>query len=162
MKKIVLTSAATALLAACGADDASVDEPTLTASAPESTEMPMKEMDMGGMDHGSMMRSDMSMGMGEGRVVELDEEGDRVRIEHDAIEGVGMGAMTMFFEAKRGVDLAAIEVGDEVHFMLDQGRDGTYRIGAICDIEGEGHEACMASMHDLMPEGTHGNMDHER
>ncbi|MBB4660243.1 copper-binding protein [Parvularcula dongshanensis] len=165
MRTILTMSAATLLLAACGVEDASVDEPATTAPTDRAAAMPMQAADMQNMDrmdHDAMMRGDMSMGMGKGRVVEIDEDGNRVRIDHDAIEGVGMAAMTMFFEAKRGVDLAALEAGDEVHFMLEKGRDSTYRISAICDIEGQEHERCMASMHEMMPEGMRNGMGHDR
>ena len=43
-----------------------------------------------------------------------------------------MGAMTMGFGIMGGVDLSRFSEGDEVEFMVKQGRDASYRIMAIC------------------------------
>ncbi len=158
MNKILPTIAAVSLLAACGGDEvAAPDERVTEASASDHS---MMDGMKGQMEKAASM-TDGTMGMAEGRVVEVDQAGNRIRLEHDAIEGVGMDAMTMFFEVKRDVDLTGLQPGEEVHFMVDRGRDGTYRIGAICEINGADHEDCMGSMKAMMPDDMHGAEPHD-
>ena len=134
-------AAALLLLAACGADDAATDDPAVTVAAEDHA-----GMNQGDRDHGTYAEAEAGgMAMAQGRVVGA-PEGSRVRIDHGPIDAIGMAAMTMTFEAKRGVDLAGIDAGDEVHFLLDRGRDGTFRLEAICDVAADDHEACMAAM----------------
>ena len=138
MRNSMRATVALLLLAACAGEENEVATMDATDNAAAS--------DHAGMDHGGMEgAATADMAMAEGRVVDLPEP-NRVRIDHDAIESIGMAAMTMTFEAKRGVDLAGIEAGDEVHFLLDRGRDGTLRLEAICDMDAADHEACMADM----------------
>ena len=145
MKKIVLMSTATALLAACGADEATETDLLL---ATEETKMAMDH----DMDHTAEVPGELAQAsMGRGVVVEVDEPARRLRLDHDAMPAIGMGAMTMVFEAQRGVDVAEVSAGDEVHFVLDRGRDGTYRLAYLCEIGAPDHEACMADMHETVP-----------
>ena len=58
-----------------------------------------------------------------------------------------MGAMTMGFDIAGDVDLSGFEDGDTVSFMVKKGRDGSYRITAICDTGAAGDE-CLAGMMD--------------
>ena len=132
MRTMTTMTAAMLLLASCGEAEA----PTADTPAGQAA-------DRSGMDHGAADPGGAAMGAG--RVVSVEGE-RRLRIEHGAIEAVGMAAMTMTFEALRDVDLGGIEAGDEVHFLLDRGRDGTFRLAAICDIAAADHEACMAAM----------------
>ncbi|WP_051882388.1 copper-binding protein [Parvularcula oceani] len=154
MNKILLTIAVATLLAACGSEEVEAPDQRVTEAGASDHSM------MDGME-GQTERTDGAMGMAEGRVVEIDQAGNRIRLEHDAIEGVGMDAMTMFFEVKRDVDLSGLQPGEEVHFMIDRGRDGTYRIGAICEIGGAHHEDCMGSMKAMMPDDMHGAGSHD-
>ena len=54
--------------------------------------------------------------------------------------GVGMGAMTMGFETLSRVDLAGFAKGDKVAFSVKQGRDGSFRVTVICNIEAHGKD----------------------
>ena len=142
MRTILMTTAAL-LMAAC-ADETETAEVEVVE-----TDQAAAAMDVDGMDHDAAMMTGEGMGMGEGRVIEVDAAANQVRIDHGPIEGI-MDAMTMSFEAQRGVALGGLEPGDEVHFLLDQGRDGTYRLAAICDVAATDHEACMARMREAM------------
>lgn len=119
------------VLAACGnaqdAQPASVD----------TAEMPMDMADHDGMDHSDHNMSD-GMGHATGIIRSVGTQGDFVTIEHGPIEGVGMSAMTMGFDIMGDVDLADFKDGDEVAFMVKQGRDGSYRITAICNTVAQG------------------------
>ncbi|NNU17047.1 copper-binding protein [Parvularcula sp. ZS-1/3] len=66
-------------------------------------------------------------------------------IDHGPIDGIGMDAMTMLFGTMGDVDATAFEEGDEVSFMVKRGRDGSYRIMAICDT-GEAGTDCLDGM----------------
>jgi len=135
MKPILAATASLLLLAACGEDAA--DSDIAETETTQAMDMP------DGMDHGAMTAAET--GIVRGRVVAA-EGPSRIRIAHDAIPAAGMDAMTMSFEAMRGVALDGLEQGDEVHFRLERGRDGTYRISALCGLEAADHEACMAAM----------------
>lgn len=82
---------------------------------------------------------------GEGRIVSVDLEGRRVEIDHGPLEGTNMGAMTMFFGTTRNVDLAALASGDEIIFMVKQGRDGSWRVNHVCE-QGADMSTCMTEM----------------
>lgn len=144
MRTTITMTAAALLLAACGEAGTPTtapvgsEEATVRGAEPDHT-----SMDHTGMDHSAMATDGRAMG--QGRVVAV-EGGGRIRIDHDAIDGAGMAAMTMTFEAMRDVPLDGIDEGDEVHFLLDRGRDGTFRLAAICDVAADDHEACMADM----------------
>jgi Cu(I)/Ag(I) efflux system protein CusF len=58
-------------------------------------------------------------------------------IEHGPIDGIGMGAMTMQFGAVDGVELDGIAVDEAVAFTVKAGRDGRYRVTALCAADGE-------------------------
>ena len=134
-------------LSACGnAQDAAQSE-TVTARA----EMPMDMAGSNTMDHsGHDMNKhggDDSIGHGTGIIKSFGAQGDFLTIAHGPIEGVGMDAMTMGFDIMGDVDLSGFSDGDEVAFMVKQGRDGSYRIMAICNTATEGAE-CLDGMMD--------------
>ncbi len=135
MKKILAATASLLLLAACA------DEAAETGAVDTETARTMEMQD--GMEHAGMTAA--GTGIVRGSVVAV-EGPSRIRIAHDAIPSAGMDAMTMSFEAVRGVALDGLEQGDEVHFRLERGRDGTYRITVMCALEAADHEACMAAM----------------
>ncbi len=82
-------------------------------------------------------------GHGTGTVVSVAEDGNSIMIDHGPIDAIGMVAMTMRFGAMRNVDLRSFSAGDPVAFMLKQGRDGSYRITAICNTQAAD---CVAGM----------------
>ena len=128
LKTIAALSAALALTA-CG-----------NADSPDT----MDGMDHGTMDHSTMDHSDMDMasteagdtGMTTGTIRSVGENGDFLTIAHERIDGVGMDAMTMGFDIMSNVDLSEYEAGDRVAFAVKKGRDGSYRITAICETTG--------------------------
>jgi len=66
-----------------------------------------------------------------GRVEEVDPARRRVRILHGPIDALGWPGMDMVFDVKPGVDLGAIRAGQEVQFVLVQGRAGEYLLQQI-------------------------------
>ena len=121
----IATLSAAFLLAACGSSD-----------APDT---------MGDMDHSTMDHSGMDMsssasgdtGMTTGTIRSVGENGDFLTVAHERIDGVGMDAMTMGFDIMSDVNLSGYEAGDRVAFAVKKGRDGSYRITAICETTGK-------------------------
>lgn len=114
--------------------------------APEATmpETPMLSVDTGmsktsdetpAMDDPGHVMSMMEDGEGyaTGTVRSLGPEGDFLTIQHGPFEGgIQMSAMTMGFDIMTSVDVSAVAEGDEIAFLVKKGRDGTYRITALC------------------------------
>mgnify|MGYP005666694267 FL=1 len=99
-----------------------------------------------------MDQADHAMGDGIGRATgtirSVGSQGDFLTIEHGEFAGdIQMGAMTMGFDIMGEVDLSGFAEGDEVAFMVKQGRDGSYRIMAICNTAEEGAD-CLDGMMD--------------
>lgn len=143
MKPLTLVSVSLLALglAACGG----AEDPPAPASQTAETPMDMASHD--GMDHGDQ---DMSGGIGHatGVIRSVGSQGDFLSIEHGPFEGgISMGAMTMGFDIMGDVDLTGFAEGDEVAFMVKQGRDGSYRIMAICDTGADGAD-CLDGMMD--------------
>ena len=131
-------------LAACGG----ADEPTAPAAGETDTPMEMTEHD--GMDHGDHNMDGKMDGVGHatGTIRSVGSQGDFLTIEHGPFEGgIDMGAMTMGFDIMGDVDLSGFSDGDEVAFMVKQGRDGSYRIMAICNTGTDGTD-CLDGMMD--------------
>ena len=126
-------------LAACGNARDAPDAPGNTA------EMPMKMADHDGMDHADQDIGD-GIGRATGTIRSVGSQGDFLTIEHGPVEGVGMGAMTMGFDILGDVDLSGFKDGDEVAFAVKQGRDGSFRIMAICNMGTEGADCLEATM----------------
>ena len=120
-RNAIATLSAAFLLAACG-----------NAEQPEA--MDHSTMDHDGMDMSSSASGDT--GMTTGTIRSVGENGDFLTIAHERIEGVGMDAMTMGFDIMSSVDLSDYEAGDRVAFTVKKGRDGSYRITAICETTG--------------------------
>lgn len=138
----LLTLPAALLLVSCGASDAPMtqDEP--------GAEMHV-QMDHEGMEDAMPVETTSNpeqpvgdTGTTTGVIRSISENGDFLTIDHAEIEGVGMGAMTMGFEALSNVDLSGFGVGDRVAFSVKRGRDGSYRITAICETSGN-DESCL-------------------
>jgi len=68
---------------------------------------------------------------GNGIVEALDVETRRIRVRHGPIEPLGWAAMTMEFDVLPGVNLAAIRIGQSIHFSLSQSDVGDYVIHII-------------------------------
>ena len=51
-------------------------------------------------------------------MVAVEVAAQRITLEHERIESVGMAAMTMPFKTSDAIDLSAIKPGDQVRFAL--------------------------------------------
>ncbi len=94
----------------------------------------MADKKVGDMDHGA------------GKVVEVDAAGRRIKLDHGALPGIGMDAMTMFFGVAGDVDVESFAPGDDVRFMVKKGRDGSFRIMAMCGAAADGDDCLSAHM----------------
>ncbi len=118
--------------AACGGGGDAADSPPET-SRPADTAMDMANRDRIAATGGT--------GQATGIIRSVGSQGDYLTIAHGPFEGdISMGAMTMGFDTVSGVDLSGFSDGDEVAFRVKQGRDGTYRIMAICNTGTEGSD----------------------
>ena len=127
--KMTLTALATLSLIACGAETSG-------------------EMDHSTMDHSTMEKGTVAGDTGHttGVIFSISPDGKEATIDHQEIEGVGMGAMTMGFGITSAVDLSGYAKGDNVSFMVKKGRDGSYRITAICNTDTDGDDCLDAKM----------------
>jgi Cu(I)/Ag(I) efflux system protein CusF len=135
--QLTLTALAAISLSACGG----------------SGDMDHSQMDDAAMDHSTMDHSQMDAAkpMGDtghttGVIVSISPDGEEATIDHQAIEGVGMGAMTMGFGITSMVDLSGFTKDDPVSFTVKKGRDGSYRITAICNTETDGKDCLDAKI----------------
>ncbi len=131
------------LVAACGQEDEYAVSPSATNKVEEPQSMTNDNHD--GHDMAEMKGADTDHGAG--KVIEVDAEGRRIKLDHDELTNIGMNAMTMFFGIAGDVNLAAFETGDDVRFMVKKGRDGSYRIMTMCNAAVDG-EDCLAAMMD--------------
>ncbi len=124
-------------LAACGGGGDAADSPPET-NRPGETAMEMANRDRNAGTDGT--------GRATGIIRSVGSQGDFLTIEHGPFEGgINMGAMTMGFDTVKTIDLSGFSDGDEVAFMVKQGRDGTYRIMAICNTATDG-AACLTGL----------------
>lgn len=129
-------------LAACGG----AEDPAAPATSETDTPMDMASHD--GMDHGEDHQMGDGIGHATGTIRSVGSEGDFLTINHGPFDGgIEMGAMTMGFDIMGDVDLTGFSEGDEVAFMVKQGRDGSYRVMAICDTAADG-EDCLDGLTD--------------
>ena len=144
---LVATSLLALGLTACGG--AEQPEP---ASTPESTASSMMS-DASGMEHDNHADHDMDekmdgIGHATGTIRSVGAQANFLTIDHGPFEGgIDMGAMTMGFDIMGDVDLSEFSDGDEVAFMVKQGRDGSYRIMSICNTGTDGAD-CLDGMMD--------------
>ena len=124
-------------LAACGqSTEGHGDHSTSDGSSDhDMSDHSAHKMDEGGDD----------MAVVQGAIVQVFADAGRVKIDHEAIPSINMAAMTMSFQTVSDVDLARFAEGDEVHFTLKRGRDGSYRIMQMCKTDGSDQE-CMSHM----------------
>lgn len=135
-------------LAACGG----AEEPASPAA--DTAKEPAAMADHDGMDHGDHNMTNAAdeamdgIGHATGTIRSVGSQGDFLTIEHGPFEGgIQMDAMTMGFDIMGDVDLSGFADGDEVAFMIKQGRDGSYRIMAICNTGTDGAD-CLDGMMD--------------
>ena len=68
---------------------------------------------------------------GMGTVTAIKAAEQVLTLDHEAIEALGWPAMVMDIEVHESVDLGSLELGDRLHFILEQGEGGGYRITSI-------------------------------
>ena len=146
MKPLTLVTASLLALglAACGGAE------EFASPTPDNAEPPAAMADHDGMDHGEdKMDAEMNgIGHATGTIRSVGSQGDFLTIDHGPFDGgIDMGAMTMGFDIMGDVDLSGFADGDEVAFMVKQGRDGSYRIMAICNTGTDGAD-CLDGMVD--------------
>ena len=147
MKPFTLMSASFLALglAACGGAEESAS-PT-----PDTAEQPAAMADHDGMDHGDHQMDAQMDGIGHatGTIRSVGAQGNFLTIAHGPFDGgIEMGAMTMGFDIMGDVDLSGFADGDEVAFMVKQGRDGSYRIMAICNTGTDGADCLDGELSD--------------
>jgi Cu(I)/Ag(I) efflux system protein CusF len=141
LKTLTLTAAIGALTSCGNADVAPMDT--------NSDEANMAQTDHSQMDHADMDHSKMTGDTGHttGRVISISPNGQAMTVDHKEIEGVGMGAMTMEFTVMSSIDLSSFAADQNVSFMVKKGRDGSYRITAMCNTDADGAD-CLKAMMD--------------
>lgn len=147
LTKITLGALLAINLSACGGDVESVPE----ANSQNHAEMDDSNMDHASMDHSGGMdgKPKGDTGHTTGTLVSVSPDGQSATIKHEAIDGVGMGAMTMGFDITSRVDLSAFNPEDPVSFMVKRGRDGSYRITAICNTATDGDDCLSGQMEHI-------------
>ena len=129
-------------LAACGGTNDAAPIETVDAETPIDAAGP-NIVNHG--DHNSAAVSD-GIGHGTGIIRSVGSQADFLTIEHGPLEGIDMGAMTMGFDIIGDVDLSGFSEGDQVAFMVKQGRDGSYRIVTLCNTVSDGDDCLDALM----------------
>lgn len=124
--RTVLLLTASLVLTACEGDNNATSTPAEPETPPSRT-----------MNHASHAMAEVpaygAVGEATGTIRDLDSEAGYATIAHGEFSGdISMGAMTMGFQTLGGVDLSGLSEGSEVAIRVKQGRDGTYRIMAIC------------------------------
>lgn len=146
MKPLTLMTASLLALglAACGGAEKSAAPTADTAKEPAAM------ADHDGMDHGDHDMGEKMDGIGHatGTIRSVGSQGNFLTIEHGPFDGgIQMDAMTMGFDIMGDIDLSGFSEGDEVAFMVKQGRDGSHRIMAICNTGADGAD-CLDGMMD--------------
>ena len=106
------------------------------------------DMDHDKMDHSKTDDAEMKGDTGHttGVIISISPDGKEATINHQEIKGVGMGAMTMGFGITSMVDLSGFAEDDKVSFMVKKGRDGSYRITAMCNTDIDGKDCLNSKM----------------
>jgi len=126
------------LVACGGAEDRTPDETMQEETSSNET------VDQSGHDMGALGET---IGHGAGAVRSIGAQSEYIVISHGPLKGIDMGAMTMGFDIMGDTDLSGFTEGDEVAFMIKQGRDGSYRIMEICNTATEGAD-CLDGVTD--------------
>tara|TARA_R110002020_G_scaffold48591_5_gene138375 strand:- start:455 stop:889 length:435 start_codon:yes stop_codon:yes gene_type:complete len=136
LTQLTLMALAALSLSACGGGEM------------DHSKMDDAKTDQSTMDHSKMnqMKSMGDKGHSTGIIVSVSPDGKEATINHQEIEGVGMGAMTMGFGITSAVDLSGFAKDDNVNFMVKKGLDGSYRITAICNTDTDGEDCLDAKM----------------
>jgi Cu(I)/Ag(I) efflux system protein CusF len=122
------------LLTACG------DSPPPAQDASTSMDAPQDSM-----AEDATQEPELNGGVGQasGTIESIGADRNVVTIDHGPFDGIDMSAMTMRFEVMGDADLTGFSAGDQVSFEVKRGRDGSYRIMQICDVDESGAD-CLA------------------
>ena len=136
-----------ASLIGCGADSGSntgAAGPAAPGPASDSTSMAEGTMADGAMVHGGHggtpsagLLPEERFGSALATVVGVNPEGAEITLDHEALDGIGMGAMTMAFSVAGDVDLGAVAPGDRIAVQVRQRKNYTYELVALCKSEDE-------------------------
>ncbi len=141
LQNLIASSLFALSLAACGGPQDTMPASESGAAAPADM------ADSEGANHGDEDGGE-DIGQATGTILSVGSQGDFLTIDHGEFEGgIQMGAMTMGFDIMGDVDLSGFAEGDEVAFMVKQGRDGSYRVMAICNTATDGAD-CLDAMID--------------
>lgn len=146
MKPISLITASLLAFSVAACGDTNEAASPATPVADKAMDMTSKD----GMDHGDhkMDHSENGTGHATGTIRSIGAQGNFLTIDHGPFSGgIEMSAMTMGFDIMGDIDLSGFSEGDEVAFMVKQGRDGSYRIMAICNTVADGAD-CLDGMMD--------------
>lgn len=146
MKHLIQLTASAILalsVTACGGGQDRVE-----TKSSDHSKMDPSTMNHSTMDHSEMGDKKMSGDTGHttGVIFSISPDGQHATIDHQEIDGVGMSAMTMGFGILSNVDLSDYKKGDNVSFMVKKGRDGSYRITAICNTDTDGADCLKTKM----------------
>ena len=100
-----------------------------TASAQAQTGQPPGTGNMPGMS-GSTSAASAQQASSTGTVMSVDAARRKVKLDHEAIPGIGWPAMKMEFPAAASIDLANVKPGTKVQFTLS-GANGSYTVQSI-------------------------------
>ena len=90
------------------------------------------------MDHGEHAMEE-SIGHATGVIRSVGEQGNTLTIDHGPFKGgIEMDAMTMRYGVSEDVDVSAFTENTEVAFLVKHGRDGSYRVMALCNTKTDG------------------------
>lgn len=129
--KSILINLLVLILAGCGGTE---DTPSSQAvDAQTSSGMPTQMM-----DHGAQAMEE-SVGYATGVIRSVGDQGNTLTIDHGPFKGdIEMDAMTMRYGVSEDVDVSAFTENTLVAFQAKRGRDGSYKIIALCNSETEG------------------------
>jgi Cu/Ag efflux protein CusF len=90
------------------------------------------------MDHGEHTVEE-PIGHATGVIRSVGEQGNTLTIDHGPFKGgIEMDAMTMRYGVSEDVDVSAFTENTEVAFLVKHGRDGSYRVMALCNTKTDG------------------------
>ena len=155
--KLVALTGAIAVFSACGqsnneqGENAQVDHAQMESHQPEQPSTKNGKAEHQNMGHNQMDHAKMDGDFGHttGKILDISTESREVTIDHQKIEGLAMGAMTMGFNILPGVNLGDYAPNDNVSFMVKKGSDGSFNIPAMCNSDKEGADCLDGHMkHD--------------
>ena len=155
--KLVALTGAIAVFSACGqsnneqGENAQVDHAQMESHQPEQPSTKNGKAEHQNMGHNQMDHAKMDGDFGHttGKILDISTESREVTIDHQKIEGLAMGAMTMGFNVLPGVNLGDYAPNDNVSFMVKKGSDGSFNIPAMCNSDKEGADCLDGHMkHD--------------